>query len=179
MKFSAIAMLAAVASAAPILKRDVPIVSFEDAVASNKNINLVTSDATLPIGWNNDVLTTDQEPITVNFIPASSTFMKYTSDDNTKYGHIVDTATDLHLTVSSPGKASGQTIYSSEGSSSDDSGQMLQFWALDVNSQQVRFLGAPQGADFGEGPFYPESQNEGNGLEVVLTTDQVANLVLA
>ena len=178
MKFSIIAAISAVASAAPILRRDVGTLTFQDAAASDKKINLVTADASIPVGLNNGVLTAEQEPITVDFLPADSQFMKYTNSDDTKYGHIVNTADQQALTVDSPGAAQGQTIYLSESSISEDSSQMLQYWELDVASQEVKFLGAPQGANFGSGPFTPESQNEGNGLEIALNTDTAAKFVL-
>lgn len=90
MKFSVIAMISAVASAAPILRRDVGTLTFQDAAASAKSINLVTPDASIPVGLRNDVLAAEQDPITVDFLPADSQFMKYENSDDTKYGGLIE-----------------------------------------------------------------------------------------
>ncbi|EOR01488.1 hypothetical protein E3P92_00483 [Wallemia ichthyophaga] len=178
MKFSALTTIATAitaATAAPV-KRVVGTVSFTDAI-SNMKLNLVTNDASIPVGLSNGVLTADQDPITVDFLLGDSQFMNFENTDNTKFGHIVNSGTQQALTVNSPGAAQGQNIYFSESSISDDSSQMLQYWELNAD-MQVRFLGAPKGAEFGQGPFTPESQNEGDGLAIALNTNTAASFVL-
>lgn len=87
MKFSALTTIATAitaATAAPV-KRVVGTVSFTDAI-SNMKLNLVTNDASIPVGLSNGVLTADQDPITVDFLLGDSQFMNFENTDNTKFG---------------------------------------------------------------------------------------------
>lgn len=87
---SSIASVTAIAAAAAVKRQqEVGSIEIQDAVASNMTMNLVTSDDTsIPIGLNNGVLTTGQDPITVNFLPVNSQYMEYDNDndDNEKFG---------------------------------------------------------------------------------------------
>ncbi|TIB13259.1 hypothetical protein E3P89_01330 [Wallemia ichthyophaga] len=172
----------AIAAAAAVKRQqEVGSIEIQDAVASNMTMNLVTSDDTsIPIGLNNGVLTTGQDPITVNFLPVNSQYMEYDNDndDNEKFGHLVNSETQESMTVQSPGVSLGQNVYLMESMTADNSSQMLQFWKLNTESMEVEFLGRPDDADFGEGPLTPQSQNEGDGNAIGLYEDTDAVFVL-
>ncbi|TIA94251.1 hypothetical protein E3P81_00225 [Wallemia ichthyophaga] len=198
MKFSTIAIIstfASVATAAAFDKRQETL-DIKSAAATNLNLNLVTSDVSMKVGLANSVLATvsrDIDPVTVDFLPVDSEYMGYENTDDTKFGgfcahfenfflthqgHIRNTETQQALTASSPGVALGQTVYFSTSSTSDNSSQLLQFWQMDVESMEVKFLGKPKDGNYGEGPLTPQSQNEGDNLAIALNKDTDAKLVL-
>ncbi|TIB67688.1 hypothetical protein E3P77_01405 [Wallemia ichthyophaga] len=183
MKFSTIAIIstfASVATAAEFDKRQETL-DIKSAAAINLNLNLVTSDVSMKVGLANSVLATvsrDIDPVTVDFLPVDSEYMGYENTDDTKFGHIRNTETQQALTASSPGVALGQTVYFSTSSTSDNSSQLLQFWQMDVESMEVKFLGKPKDGNYGEGPLTPQSQNEGDNLAIALNKDTDAKLVL-
>ncbi|PVF96993.1 hypothetical protein CPB86DRAFT_874435 [Serendipita vermifera] len=111
----------------------------------------------VPVALVDNVLTQSYSAGSFTFQNCTSTFMNLTpSTDGTKsvyYGQVTTSSTSTECLTSYPGRNTPQNITTEECSVSDDSGLMLQFWKLTIDTADspatatLDFVGKPNRYD--------------------------------